>query len=142
MLVDPITGEVLEDDFDSLAAAVLRIKAEKDKLFDAERKIKDKIAEMALGSTKTRHVRGDKYEADVVAGDPQWSQPLLKKAWEDFPEGIRNEILRIGQIAVNAREWNTWKTTSGTPEFEKCKSKIQAAFMGLSPTQVKVYAKE
>lgn len=144
MLIDPTTGEIIDaTNFDELAAALIRIKREKDRLWDAERNLKERVADMATGDTKTLHVRGESHKAEVTKADPSWSQPLLKAAWNDLPDQMRDEILRISEVSVNAAKWKVWQKTTGTPAFEEAKRKIAAACMGVtSAPSVKVYEVE
>lgn len=141
MIVDPTTGEIVNDtDVDELAEALLRIQDAAGRMWDVARAIKTKIADMAQHgvTTKTKHLRGQKYVAEVVDGDLQWSQPLLKKAWAEFPQEVRDELLRIGEVAVNMRSYKLWQATSGSPEFEKQKRQLQLAKIGQAPPSVKV----
>lgn len=144
MLIDPTTGEIIDaTNFDELAAAAVRIKEAKDRLWDAERGIKDRIALMAQGDQKTQRVRGVKFQAEVVRADPSWSQPLLKAAYADLPDQMRDEVLRIGEVAVNAAKWKVWQKTTGTPAFEEAKRKVAAACMGVTAApSVKVHELE
>lgn len=141
MLIDPTTGELIDaTNFDELAAAAVRIKEAKDKLWDAERGIKERIAEMAKGDQKTQRVRGTGFQAEVTKADVSWSQPLLKAAYSELPDQMRDEVLRIGEVAVNADKWKVWQKTTGTPAFEEAKKKVAAACMGVTGApSVKVY---
>lgn len=85
---------------------------------------------MAAGPQVTQRVRGDELEAVVTKADVSWDGAKLKRVWEEAPEQIRNEILRISEVKVNERTWSVWEKTTGSEEFERWKLALKAACKG------------
>lgn len=129
-LIDLITGEVIQsDDADALITSFERIKAQADKFYAQEKRIRLAIGRLTEGEAKTRRIRGKLRAAKVEMPDDYWSQPILKEAWYSYP-ALRDEFLRIDAVAVKLREWKKLKETSGEPNLETFKKMLTSANLG------------
>ena len=88
------------------------------------------MASMVSSANVTQRVRGEAFEIEVTQADVSWDDSALKRVWEDAPQALRDEILRVSKVAVNAKTWKVWEKTTGTDEFEHWKGKIKSACRG------------
>lgn len=127
-LIDPLTGEILED-VDSMIDSYERLKKHGDRIYAVRQEIARRLAEMTEGELKTRRLRGKKRAVKITMPDSYYSQPLLKEAWNSFP-GFAPEYLRIDSIGVKKREVKKLEGTTGEKDFEMFKSLVQRANQG------------
>lgn len=120
-------GEICSsDDLDSLAAMLERVKDEAAKLKSYEYTIRNLIAAMRPGRTKTERVQGDRYVCKVVTPDDYWDQTTLKKLWQSDPQQSQ-VYLRIATLAPNLTEIKKMQNTNGNERFEAYKAELLAA---------------
>lgn len=119
VIIDIFDGRVIEnDDADSLIDAYEQAKEAAEIIAQWQRKLRESLASLSEGDTKTRRVRGKRRVAKVVTPDNSWDQSILREAWNSYPH-LRDEMLKIGTLNVKAREYKKAVNTSGPDDFNQ-----------------------
>lgn len=103
-IINPVTGAIVSlDDIDSLILGCDECKKQIDELNTFYRTLREAAWAKTTGTTKTRRLRGKKYQAKVVQGDRYPVSAILKEAWNSYPQ-FRDKYLRISSISLQMRE--------------------------------------
>lgn len=127
-LMNPVTGAIVNvDDIDSLILGCDECKRQLDELNAFYRTLREAAWSKTTGTTKTRRLKGRKYQAKVVQGDVYPVGAILKEAWNAYPQ-FAPKYLRIGKIDPQMREVAKLKgMTSDDPAFVQFKGMIEDA---------------
>lgn len=130
--------EVGTGDIDGMCQALLLVKEEIRKLRHYEHDLRNALDRLSEGTTKTRRVMSDRYEAKIVTADDYWSQSIFKELVKEDPEQSQ-VYLRISAYAPNLREVKKLEAASGNERFERFKMKLLSARQpSTSPASVTV----
>lgn len=127
-LINPITGAIVSlDDIDSLILGCDECKRILDDINTFYRTLREAAWAKTQGETKTRRLKGKKYQAKVVQGDRYPVSAILKETWNAYPQ-FRDKYLKIGAINLQMREVGKLKSmTSDDPAFTQFKQMIDDA---------------
>jgi len=127
-LLNPITDAIIPDDPDSLIDAYEELKEMSDRIYAAQKSIRQKLEAKTVGQTeaKTRRVAGNRRRAILEMPSVSWDQSILKEAWNAFPD-LRDECLKISEVGVKAREFAKLANTSGSAKLETFRDMVKAA---------------
>lgn len=127
-LINPVTGAIVDiDNIDSLILGCDECKRLLDELNTFYRTLREAAWAKTTGTTKTRRLRGTKYQAKLEEGDKYPSASILSEAWNSYPK-YRDEFLKIGSIKLKMREVGKLAgMTSDDPAFGQFKGMIEDA---------------
>lgn len=120
-------------DVDGLIGLYERADAQYKKALDVRRQCAHALEVLTEGDARTRRVRGETREAQVVQPDDYWDQSMLFEAWNSYPK-FRDEMLKIATLRVRLRIFKKAVNTSGPPDFEQFRNMVAAANKGPSGT--------
>ena len=137
----------MTNDVDALASVLAVVKEQMARLKQCEYDLRTAIGNLARGDTKTQRVQGNEWTCKVEFPNTSWSQPVLKKLWENnhYQEtGLVPTYLKIATLGVQLREVNKLRTTSGNQLFEEFKEQLLLAEQesGSPPTTTPVKQSE
>ncbi len=128
-LIDPLTGEVIDDtSADAMLQAYSRLEEVDRAIYDFKCAVRDRIGRMTSGDAKTRRVRGEKWRAVVTMPDSKLDQSQIKSVWNAYPQ-FRDQCLKIGIIDLKKREWGKIANESGPDDFMNFKKMVLAAIL-------------
>jgi len=129
-ILDPTTGElVCIDDIDGLIDMYERCKHTNDVCYAVQIKVRELLAGMTEGDSKTRRVRGNRRQAVISMPDDAWDQASLKRAFAEYPK-YRDQVLKIDSVRVLLREFKKIVGTTGPADFNDFRDIVSAANRG------------
>jgi hypothetical protein len=117
-LINPVTGCIVNtDDIDSLILGCDECKRLLDDINTFYRTLREIAWSKTAGTTKTRRLKGRKYQAKIEQGQRYPVGSILKEAYNAFP-AFRDKYLRIESVKLQMREYAKLEgTTSDDPAF-------------------------
>ena len=127
-LINPVTGAIVDlDDLDSLILGCDECKRILDDVNVFYRTLREAAWNKTTGTTKTRRLRGKKYQAKLEEGEEYPSGSILREAWNSYPQ-YRDEYLRLGSVYLKLRESKKLPgMSSDDPAFGQFKGMIEDA---------------
>lgn len=127
-LINPVTGAIVDTgDIDSLILACEECRRILDDTNAFYRTLREIAWSKTEGTTKTRRLRGKRYQAKVVQGDVYPVGAILKEAWNSYPQ-FREKYLRISRVDPQMREVAKLRSmSSDDPAFVQFKKMIEDA---------------
>lgn len=133
-MLDPSTGEIISlADVDAMIDAYERIKQINDQAYACQVQLRNALAALTEGDTKTRRVRGKRRAAKIEMPGDSYDQKALKHIWESFPQ-LRDECLKIDTIGIKSREYKKIVGTTGEGEFNDFRDLLTKANRGPTGT--------
>lgn len=127
-IINPVTGALVNlDDIDSLILGCDECKRLISELEIFYRTLREAAWAKTSGTTKTRRLKGKKYQAKLEQGTRHPVGAILKEAWNSYPQ-FREKYLRIGKIDPQMREVAKLEgMASDDPSFNQFKGMIKDA---------------
>lgn len=127
-IINPVTGAIVSlDDIDSLILGCDECKKLISELEVFYRTLREAAWAKTAGTTKTRRLKGKKYQAKLEQGPRYPVGSILKEAYNAFPQH-RDQYLKIGKIDLQMREVAKLEgMASDDPSFNQFKGMIKDA---------------
>lgn len=128
LVTNPLTGCIVNlDDIDSLILGCDEAKKQMQELRMFEQLLREAAWKKTAGSTKTRRLRGKKYQAKVEQGPRYPVGSILKEAYNSYPQ-FREQYLRIDSVKLQMREFaKLGGMTSDDPAFDNFRGMLVKA---------------
>lgn len=133
-ILDPTSGELIQPtDVDGLIALYGKLKERSDAIKVMQYQIREALAAMTTGETKTRRVEGAAHAGKLEWPSDEWDDAELLRLYREWPE-LRDRWLTIKKVGVKAVEFKKAlamnSTEPGVNEFRDaiaaCKLKPKA----------------
>jgi hypothetical protein len=127
-VTNPLTGCLVNlDDIDSLILECDEVKKQMQDLRAFDQLLREVAWKKTAGNTKTRRLRGKKYQAKVEQGPRYPVGSILKEAYNSYPQ-YRDKFLRIDSVKLQMREYAKLEgMASDDPAFDNFKGMLQKA---------------
>lgn len=127
-IINPVTGAIVNtDDIDSLILGCDECKKLMNELKTFDHTLREIAWSKTAGTTKTRRLKGKKYQAKVEEGPRYPVSSILREAWNSYPQ-FREQYLKISKVDPQMREVAKLKSmTSDDPAFGQFKGMIENA---------------
>jgi len=116
-VISPVSGAIVDlDDNDECLKHYLDAQQLEQELRQFKARLRDAVwSRTEATEQKTRHVVGRRYQASIVAKDPEPQQPVLRQILRHFPDAAK-QVIVPASYRVDAVQWKKMKSTSSQCE--------------------------
>ena len=136
-MVDPLTGEIISDDIDSVLSYISKAEKTISYLYASIIMAKEIIyKKVNFCEGNTARIKGDKYTCKIeLPTKVRWDQKKLSKIYSIYPHGtIVDSVVKIASYKVDMREYKKIINTVGNEDFNKFKEELIASNLGIIGT--------